>query len=120
MKWIHAALPVAALMALAACNQTTTEDDAADADGVDTSTVVPGPTTTETAVVPGGTSTVAVPVPGATRIEREMRLVLRLRLEQSRLVTVRHGQGVTVCDYRKTGTMELLPPRMSRETRVTR
>jgi GntR family transcriptional regulator, transcriptional repressor for pyruvate dehydrogenase complex len=32
------------------------------------------------------------------------------KLEQSRLVTVRHGQGVTVCDYRKTGTMELLPP----------
>lgn len=31
------------------------------------------------------------------------------RLEQSRLVTVRHGQGVTVCDFRKTGTMELLP-----------
>lgn len=32
------------------------------------------------------------------------------RLEQSRLVSVRHGQGVTVCDFRKTGTMELLPP----------
>ena len=32
------------------------------------------------------------------------------RLEQSRLVTVRHGQGVTVADFRKTGTMELLPP----------
>ncbi|HEY2406091.1 MAG TPA: GntR family transcriptional regulator [Polyangiaceae bacterium] len=31
-------------------------------------------------------------------------------LEQARLVTVRHGQGVTVCDFRKTGTMELLPP----------
>ncbi len=31
------------------------------------------------------------------------------KLEQSRLVTVRHGQGVTVSDYRKTGTMELLP-----------
>ncbi len=31
------------------------------------------------------------------------------RLEQSRLVTVRHGQGVTVCDFRRTGTMELLP-----------
>ncbi|HEY6727367.1 MAG TPA: GntR family transcriptional regulator [Polyangiaceae bacterium] len=31
------------------------------------------------------------------------------RLEQSRLVTVRHGQGVTVSDFRKTGTMELLP-----------
>lgn len=31
------------------------------------------------------------------------------RLEQSRLVTVRHGQGVTVADFRKTGTMELLP-----------
>ena len=32
------------------------------------------------------------------------------RLEQARLVTVRHGQGVTVADFRKTGTMELLPP----------
>src|SRR5258706_11745834 len=31
------------------------------------------------------------------------------RLEQSRLVTVRHGQGVTVSDFRRTGTMELLP-----------
>ena len=26
------------------------------------------------------------------------------------MVTVRHGQGVTVSDFRKTGTMELLPP----------
>ena len=32
------------------------------------------------------------------------------KLEQARLVTVRHGHGVTVCDFRKTGTMELLPP----------
>jgi GntR family transcriptional regulator, transcriptional repressor for pyruvate dehydrogenase complex len=32
------------------------------------------------------------------------------RLEQGRLVTVRHGQGVTVADFRKTGTMELLSP----------
>ena len=32
------------------------------------------------------------------------------RLEQSRLVTVRHGQGVTVADFRKTGTMEILSP----------
>jgi GntR family transcriptional repressor for pyruvate dehydrogenase complex len=31
------------------------------------------------------------------------------RLEQSRLVTVRHGQGVTITDFRRTGTMELLP-----------
>jgi len=31
-------------------------------------------------------------------------------LEQGRLVTVRHGQGVTVSDFRRTGTMELLPP----------
>jgi len=30
-------------------------------------------------------------------------------LEQSRLVTVRHGQGVTVADFRRTGTLELLP-----------
>jgi DNA-binding FadR family transcriptional regulator len=29
-------------------------------------------------------------------------------LEQARLVTVRHGQGVTVADFRKTGTLELL------------
>jgi DNA-binding FadR family transcriptional regulator len=32
------------------------------------------------------------------------------RLEQARLVTVRHGQGVTVADFRKSGTMELLSP----------
>ncbi len=31
------------------------------------------------------------------------------RLEQARLVTVRHGQGVTVADFRRTGTMDLLP-----------
>jgi DNA-binding FadR family transcriptional regulator len=31
------------------------------------------------------------------------------RLEQTRLVTVRHGQGVTVSDFRRTGTMELMP-----------
>lgn len=30
-------------------------------------------------------------------------------LEQARLVTVRHGQGVTVADFRRTGTLELLP-----------
>lgn len=28
-------------------------------------------------------------------------------LEQARLVSVRHGSGVTVCDFRSTGTMEL-------------
>ncbi|MFT4704753.1 MAG: DNA-binding FadR family transcriptional regulator [Bradymonadia bacterium] len=32
------------------------------------------------------------------------------RLEQDHLVTVRHGQGVTVCDFRRTGTIELLEP----------
>lgn len=32
------------------------------------------------------------------------------RLEQSRLVTVRHGQGVTVANFRSTGTLELLSP----------
>lgn len=32
------------------------------------------------------------------------------RLEHAKLVTVRHGQGVTVSDFRRTGTMELLPP----------
>ena len=32
------------------------------------------------------------------------------KLEQSKLVTVRHGQGVTVADFRRTGTMELLAP----------
>ncbi len=32
------------------------------------------------------------------------------KLEQARLVTVRHGRGVTVCDFRQTGTLELLSP----------
>jgi GntR family transcriptional regulator, transcriptional repressor for pyruvate dehydrogenase complex len=32
------------------------------------------------------------------------------RLEQARLVTVRHGQGVTIADFRKSGTLELLAP----------
>lgn len=32
------------------------------------------------------------------------------KLEQQRLVSVRHGQGVTVADFRKTGTVDLLPP----------
>ena len=32
------------------------------------------------------------------------------KLEQSRLVTVRHGQGVTVTDFRRAGTLELLSP----------
>ncbi len=32
------------------------------------------------------------------------------KLEQARLVTVRHGQGVTVSDFKKTGTMDLLSP----------
>jgi GntR family transcriptional regulator, transcriptional repressor for pyruvate dehydrogenase complex len=32
------------------------------------------------------------------------------KLEQARLVTVRHGQGVTVADFRRTGTMDLLSP----------
>lgn len=32
------------------------------------------------------------------------------KLEQARLVTVRHGQGVTVADFRTTGTMDLLSP----------
>ena len=32
------------------------------------------------------------------------------KLEQTRLVTVRHGRGVTVSDFRRTGTLELLPP----------
>src|SRR5262249_37893682 len=32
------------------------------------------------------------------------------RLEQSRLVTVRQGQGVTVSDFRRTGSIELLAP----------
>lgn len=38
------------------------------------------------------------------------------RLEQSRLVTVRHGQGVTVSDFRRTGTMELLAPFLESST----
>lgn len=32
------------------------------------------------------------------------------KLEQARLVTVRHGQGVTVADFRKTGNLDLLSP----------
>jgi len=32
------------------------------------------------------------------------------KLEQARLVTVRHGRGVTVSDFRKTGTLELMYP----------
>ena len=32
------------------------------------------------------------------------------RLEQARLVTVRHGQGVTVADFKRSGTLELLAP----------
>ncbi len=37
------------------------------------------------------------------------------RLEQLRLVTVRHGQGVTVADFRRTGTLELLAPYIETE-----
>ncbi|MBM4361931.1 MAG: FadR family transcriptional regulator [Deltaproteobacteria bacterium] len=32
------------------------------------------------------------------------------KLEQARLVTVRHGQGVTVADFRKSGMLDLLSP----------
>jgi DNA-binding FadR family transcriptional regulator len=32
------------------------------------------------------------------------------RLEQSGLVTVRQGQGVTVCDFRRTGSLDLVAP----------
>ncbi|MCC6333069.1 MAG: FadR family transcriptional regulator [Myxococcales bacterium] len=32
------------------------------------------------------------------------------RLEHARLVSTRHGQGVTVLDFRRTGTLELLGP----------
>jgi GntR family transcriptional regulator, transcriptional repressor for pyruvate dehydrogenase complex len=32
------------------------------------------------------------------------------KLEQARLVTVRHGRGVIVSDFRRTGTLELLAP----------
>ncbi|HTM45719.1 MAG TPA: GntR family transcriptional regulator [Polyangiaceae bacterium] len=32
------------------------------------------------------------------------------KLEQARLVTVKHGRGLTVADFRKTGTLELLAP----------
>jgi GntR family transcriptional regulator, transcriptional repressor for pyruvate dehydrogenase complex len=38
------------------------------------------------------------------------------KLEQARLVTVRHGQGVTVADYRRTGTLELLSPFLQAST----
>jgi GntR family transcriptional repressor for pyruvate dehydrogenase complex len=44
---------------------------------------------------------------GANR--NTLREALR-RLEQLRLVTVRHGHGVTVADFRRTGTLELLGP----------
>jgi GntR family transcriptional regulator, transcriptional repressor for pyruvate dehydrogenase complex len=32
------------------------------------------------------------------------------KLEQARLVTIRHGRGVTVCDFRRTGTLDLIYP----------
>jgi DNA-binding FadR family transcriptional regulator len=32
------------------------------------------------------------------------------KLEQARLVVVKHGRGVTVSDFKKTGTLELLAP----------
>ncbi len=32
------------------------------------------------------------------------------KLEHARLITVRHGQGVTVADFRQTGTLDLLTP----------
>ncbi len=38
------------------------------------------------------------------------------RLEQAHLVTVRHGQGVTVANFRRTGTMELLSPLLEAST----
>jgi GntR family transcriptional repressor for pyruvate dehydrogenase complex len=38
-----------------------------------------------------------------------LREAVRL-LEHAHLVTVRHGQGVTISDFRRTGTLELLPP----------
>ncbi|HVU03593.1 MAG TPA: GntR family transcriptional regulator [Polyangiaceae bacterium] len=38
------------------------------------------------------------------------------KLEQARLVTVRHGQGVTVADFRKTGTLDLLSPFLQAST----
>jgi DNA-binding FadR family transcriptional regulator len=40
-------------------------------------------------------------------------------LEQARLVTVRHGQGVTISDFRRTGTLELLPPFLENSADVT-
>lgn len=44
---------------------------------------------------------------GATR--NTVREAIR-KLEQARLVSVRHGQGVTVEDYRQTATIEILEP----------
>lgn len=38
------------------------------------------------------------------------------KLEQSRLVTVRQGQGVTICDFRRTGSIELLAPFLEHAT----
>ena len=64
MKTVQAFLPIAAALALVACNQSTTPDADQTENGEDTTVVVPG--ATETTVVPGATSTVAVPVPGPT------------------------------------------------------
>ncbi len=41
------------------------------------------------------------------------------RLEQVNLVSVRHGQGVTVLDFRTTGTLELLEPFLVHGTEPT-
>src|SRR6478736_345936 len=41
------------------------------------------------------------------------------RLEQARLVTVRHGQGVTIANFRRTGTMDLLSPLLESATDLT-
>jgi GntR family transcriptional repressor for pyruvate dehydrogenase complex len=38
------------------------------------------------------------------------------KLEHARLVTVRHGQGVTVADFRQTGTIELIGPFLAAST----
>ncbi|MFH1463832.1 MAG: GntR family transcriptional regulator [Pseudomonadota bacterium] len=44
---------------------------------------------------------------GATR--NTVREAIR-KLEQGRLVTVRHGQGVTVSDFRRSATLDILEP----------
>jgi GntR family transcriptional regulator, transcriptional repressor for pyruvate dehydrogenase complex len=42
------------------------------------------------------------------------------KLEQTRLVSVRHGRGVSVTDFRRTGTLELLSPYLQSGPDITK